>query len=416
MYKYWLFISIFSANFYFTIRAVLGLNNMAEDSDLFYRMYLFMIFIAILIIFLKQINLIKPTVSKNEIWIFVIFGVVLFQFILSGYNNSSFNENAVTFFIYFIIWVIPVCLSSIIILKKNLTLDLLKFLEIYMILITIGVTRAYIIPSLTGVPIEYYGGATYQTASYLAAFAFGLNLFLVSSPVNIKKELYFSKIKLFKIIYFAMFPIQFSAVFLSGGRGGGILLIIFIGLFLIKNLIKLSLINIIFSLFFVILFSAISPLIFNALNSNIMFSNGFNRVFEFVSLSEGINWSGTSNRDQVYLNALSLIMDKPILGYGLYGFWNYTGYPHNIFLEILLQGGIVFLLICTIISLHLLWKLSKIYKVDNLLVYLISIILIYSLVHLSFSGTYLIHSEFWFCIFTLILYNFNKDHPKHLLY
>lgn len=407
MYKYWLFISIFSANFYFTIRASLGLNYAVEDNDSLYRIYLLAIFIAVLTIFLRQLNTIKPAISKNEILIFAIFGAVLFQFLLSAYNNSNFNENAVIYFTYFIIWIIPVCLSSIIILKKKLTLDLLKFFEIYMILITLGITRAYIIPTFTGVPIEYYGGATYQTASYLAAFAFGLNLFLLSSPVNIKKELYVSKNQLTKTIYFTMLPIQFSAVFLSGGRGGGVLLIIFIGLFLIKKLIRLSPIKIVSSLIFIILFSMISPLIFNMLNNNIAFSNGFNRVFEFISLSEGINWSGTSNRDQVYLNALSLIMDKPILGYGLYGFWNHTGYPHNIFLEILLQGGILFLIFCIMISIYFLFKLLNIYKSDNLTAYLITILLVYSLIHLSFSGTYLIHSELWFCIFTLILYKLN---------
>jgi O-antigen ligase len=125
---------------------------------------------------------------------------------------------------------------------------------------------------------------------------------------------------------------------------------------------------------------------------------GYFRILEFVKLDGGINWEGTSGRNVVYQTTLQLIEQRPILGYGLFGMWDvYSSYPHNLFLEVLLQGGVFYLLIALIVLFYFAIKLAHLIRKDMRFRILI-VLFIYPFVMLMFSGTYLSTPMFWFVI------------------
>ena len=91
-----------------------------------------------------------------------------------------------------------------------------------MIVITIAI--ALTIPKILSVGIISFGLGTYQTLSYLAAFAFGINLYNILASGN-NQKFKFQKHKAYKIIEIFFLIIQIIGVFISGGRGGAVLLL-----------------------------------------------------------------------------------------------------------------------------------------------------------------------------------------------
>jgi O-antigen ligase len=237
-------------------------------------------------------------------------------------------------------------------------------------------------------PLLYFGGSTYQTFSYASAFAFGLNFYFYSS----KKYYGFGLSS--KILFYFVTLVTLLGVVLSGGRGGVVLIAAYLFYFsfvILKHIKKkffFFIFEIIFLLFVLILFRPVILI-------NITEIGSFNRLFEYIGSDFSIDWGGTSGRDEVYLKAIEYINLNPVFGYGVFGIFNITGYPHNFFLEILLSGGITFLIFFIIIALVFILPVTlKLIKNNSIIV----VIAIYPLVQLFFSGSYLTNSEFWFVL------------------
>jgi O-antigen ligase len=100
------------------------------------------------------------------------------------------------------------------------------------------------------------------------------------------------------------------------------------------------------------------------------------------------------------------------LGWGICG-WNlfYDGYPHNIFLEFLVDFGILISLIIIIVTIIItLTALIKTQKKDKdlLIIFFLS-----GYIPLIFSNSYKMYVNFWiFLFFTLSV--FNKTYLKRL--
>ena len=65
-----------------------------------------------------------------------------------------------------------------------------------------------------------------------------------------------------------------------------------------------------------------------------------NRIIEKILSAEFLEGSG---RNMVHEKVLSAISEKPVLGYGFLGDSGFQngGYPHNLFLELWVQFGVV---------------------------------------------------------------------------
>lgn len=125
----------------------------------------------------------------------------------------------------------------------------------------------------------------------------------------------------------------------------------------------------------------------------------------------------SSGRNIIYIQTLETIKKNIFFGNGIFGYIgnieyrnrNGTFYPHNIFLEILLQFGIIGLIVFLILILLIIKKIyvkrKKGYKLDN--IYFIFIILSLKLL---LSDSYLMEIWFWFVLLT----PFNKSYYKKI--
>lgn len=304
--------------------------------------------------------------------------------------SKIIDSNAILFFLSFVVLATPAILSGFILSYFNFTNYIILFCKILLFTIVIGVTNEVLIPFFSGSlpPIVSFGGSSYQYLSYASAYAFGLNLYFYLSNHYFKSKL------LSKILYYFILSVLLFSVIFSGGRGGILLILAyyFYFLFFSSHVVKLKARYLLIEYLFIIILLFI-------LNPNFIYQfldlDGWSRIFEYLNDDLSINWSGTSGRDEIFLEAISFILLRPIFGYGVFDIFNFIGYPHNFFLEILLSGGFAFLI------LFLLFTIKIIYPVVNRLIKRNSIIVvigIYPFVNLLFSGSYLANSEFWFVL------------------
>lgn len=405
-------LGIFSVNIFFTVSSLIGYEYTGIEDSKIYVIYLLLIAIANGILFLKGILIKKYSFSINEFVVVLLPMFVTFLFLIRWLLNGNVNSLALTYYLYFCLWIVPVIFAAIIIKKENLYSDLVRYLEVVMLIFTISMLKETVIPFFNGNSFVGVGGSTYQVASYISAFAFGLNMYFLLYGSN-HKRFKFTKMKTYRIICILLLFIQLFGVFYTGGRGGFVLILAYILYFTLsymainKRLNAISTIKIIF----VIAFSLVAlSIVLPKLLQNPRFAWAFNRTIKFIN-NDGINWDASLMRTSTYKYVIDLIFKKPVLGYGLYGFWDYSGYPHNIVLELLLNGGILFLTIASILFINLFFKQIKLIK-SNPQYRLISIIGIYPAVMLMFSGSYMINSQFWFVIIYIIITckNYNRKY------
>lgn len=285
---------------------------------------------------------------------------------------------------------------------------ILKNLYIVEIVITIAIVIA--IPSIISSGIVVFGTGTYQTLSYLSAFAFGINLYDILSKNNKVKFKYQSN-HWYKSLSMGMLLIQIIGVFLSGGRGGAVLLIItmfvLFYIFSRNNLKRVITFSLLFVPIFYVATSFINPELFD------MIMQRSERTFSYVSDDGSLDLSETSGRDVIYSEALRKFSEKPFLGYGIYNQYDMlkqeldNPYVHNIILEIALQGGFVLLVLFLYIFFNHLNKLKT--YISRFPEYgLILIIYLYAITFLMFSGTYLGNTYFWFSFTYILLFRSNE--------
>ena len=141
-----------------------------------------------------------------------------------------------------------------------------------------------------------------------------------------------------------------------------------------------------------------------------MFTKGMERSFSYVSDSGAIDMSQTSERDVVYQGLFQLIDNMPLNGYGFFHLYEVCQrsiqqhYPHNIFFEVLLQGGyLLFFVFCVIYAIFL-KKIFNTIILHNKSICVLPLIT-YPLIELLFSGTYIKSALFWF----VVIYILNQD-------
>ena len=120
---------------------------------------------------------------------------------------------------------------------------------------------------------------------------------------------------------------------------------------------------------------------------------GFNsRTIAWLTMADSS--LDSSGRDSLYLDAIVAIKNNPIFGYGILGDRMLLGlYVHNIFLEILLDFGVIIggyisikMIICSIKSYICLYTRR------------ISVIIIFAMVSLMVSGSFLHNGAFWLAL------------------
>ncbi|MBJ2356836.1 O-antigen ligase [Sphaerochaeta sp. S2] len=282
--------------------------------------------------------------------------------------------------------------------RRTRMVDIGRYVEIIMLVISVGGFVTILIPFMQGARFTTLGGASYQSASYYSALAFGLNLyFIVWGRNHVRFRLLTTRF--YKIFSVLLLVLQFVMVVIPGGRGAFVLAVLYVLLALFEILRVRKVKKILQGTLFVIGLVVVAIMFLPRLMENPLFASSFNRAIAFIDTGGGVNWDGTSGRLPYYENALSLISEAPIIGYGIFGFRNVYGkeYPHNLILELLLQGGVVYLAFWTVLLTVLARRLFRNMRRDvGFRAYLF--IAAYPLVMLMFSGTYISTGLFWFMV------------------
>lgn len=394
--------SIFSGILFFSMSTMLGVpigEGGTNDSNV-YLLISSIVFTFTFLYFLRLcFNNATIKLIRTELYTIIILAIIVMFGVIEGYSSSRM-------FYLFGIFSIPAALTGLYYSRTHSILNMFRFLDIVMLIISVG--NLFGISTL--VQAIYSGDNNYsQALSYYMALAFSLNLFLLRYGNYIKRFRIFNTC-FYKYFCVFLFIPQVVFLLLSGGKGGFVALFVNLLVFcyLEKNKKKL-LIYIMYIILGIIVLSLILSSTSDVFQS--VFEQGFNRVFSYIS-KDGIDMSQTSGRDIVYQVSLELFQNNPI-GYGFFGYSDKLmditalAYPHNIFLEWLLQGGILLFLICSVILVKSILKMFRMVKINPYHIFLIPIT-VQVLVMLQFSFSYLQLSLFWFCCTYIMTYHDNK--------
>lgn len=380
--------SLLLAELFATFYAIVGIDYEGGESS---PAYTIAIFVTAILTFFYLHNDRRIFERSKYVWIYVIC-IPLIIYIASVIDTFSVPSasNAISSNLKIALgYIVPICISSIYIAKDGLS-HYSKYLHISMLLITIAVFIS-IFNALSGKSLGY-GSANYQTLSYYSALAFNLNLCFILFREKLETFSFFNK-KVCVSISYCLLLIQLAGCLISGGRGGFVYLALCSVYMLIraKKLRGFVTIGLVALMVGVIIASKDEE---NRLLDII--SSQSERTFSYVSRS-GIDMSETSERDVVYASALNYIKCHAPIGGGLFlSRYEFGGYPHNFFLEVLMQGGYFYLVFWLMVLLVAVRKI--LYLVNKLDDCLLLPIVMYPFTMLLFSGTYLWTPLFWFAI------------------
>ncbi len=225
----------------------------------------------------------------------------------------------------------------------------------------------------------------YQTASYYAAYALGLNLFYLDCYDSIKTFDWLKNIKwLFNVLPF----FQIIMCIYAGGRGGFVLMLAVLIMYYILKQKK----GITGDKFFsgIIVFAVGLFVAYVVLKTGK--SAGINRILGFL---------GSPNDDgrrEIAEEAITVFKTKVVTGYGINSIWYKLGYySHNIFTDLLVETGVVGTGVVGIILIKTGFALIRLVKKDKNNYIIINLFLFGFMMSL-FSGYYLSQPFIWFAI------------------
>lgn len=385
--KYFMLCSIISMNLFIVVST---LFSQVFHLNIIMLYYPVMILISTLTALYCILNIfLSKKIPLGVIILIIITTLILIAFFISPYNSERLAKNTVRFFI---LWCLSASLVGVYI--KNIPRKQVeKFFRYVFLIFSITFLFVILIPYVIGnlpTPVVY-GLMNYQNASYLAAFTVGLGYYLILKG-NVKH----------KVFYTTMTIITFPSVFIPGGRGGAILVIIYSLTAIIFITFKRRIsILVKISIYVVAFLASIALLTF--------VNNGNNRTFSYIK-NGNFDINGTSGRGPIYDMSMQYISMKPFIGYGPFNYYHLIdNIPHNIILELLLSYGYIGLMLIIFLLILLGIKFLNNYN-ENSIDLLVIFIAIYPLTMLMFSTNYLVVGEFWFVLF----YFLTKGRKQHV--
>lgn len=385
------FLLIFGTNILFipmTFFSVLSILSIEYEGAENSKAYIFGIIVSAFIFYsllLKRL-LLRKRFSVEPIFLGISFLIVINAILVSIFLDIP----SVKFIYQFFLLVLPAFFFGMELGLKDKTSSVSQLFLFVSVIVTTSVI--ILVPKMLLVPtnelMTFFGGGQYQAFSYSVSISYMISFVYYSFYLDNQRSR-------LGILFILVFIIQILGIALSGGRGGiGIVLLGTVWVLFIKysffKLIRILLVI----LAIVTFFGFIVLMSLEDYTERIFESSA--RLFSFIS-ADGFDFQQTSNRDVVYIETMKTIGKSPVFGYGIFGYLKETNfaYPHNFFLEILLQGGLI-LFVCWIGLFFIFWrKLLFLIRSGNNHKFLL-VTFTYSFVHLMFSATYLLEPFFWF--------------------
>lgn len=384
---------LFLTPIFFCFCSLLGIDySGAEDSNLFKYVYIAADAIVV-VLFLQSVFVKGGRISLRVLLVFLVLLIISVDYLFSqGTTLQAY------IFRTFIAESVIAAFIAIDVSGRQLLMSMVKWLDVVMLLISIF--AAINIPRLlVGMAIGV--GEMVQALAYFSAVGFSINFFLLLFGKNYQR-FSFASSSVYQIICSILLVVQIVSCLVSGGRGGAVLLIVsfFVLLFLwSKNNSGSKNKFLVYSI--IVLGLLIVPFILPN-NISSMINSGMERTFSYLN-DGGIDMSQTSNRDIFYTESIKIIEEKNVLGWGFWGYISRANLiPHNLFLETMLQGGIIYTFFVSVFLIALFIKLIRAVRRDSRYIVIVTIAL-YPFVQLMFSGSYIMTPLFWFVTVLLFI-------------
>lgn len=284
------------------------------------------------------------------------------------------------------------CAMGMTLLKLN-NYDLIhKILPLESIALTPFMVNAIIVGAFDAGQYSVGGGFNYQSLAYYMAVLFCFSLYY--SFVYKKKQN-----KIVKIAAIVTMLIQAVACCMAGGRGGLVLLVVYViymGYFILKRRIlsKGNLIS--------VALTSIVGFLIVANKLNMWSSSGFGRSSGLVD---------DDDRFLMWARIWNYVPDNYYMPYGLGGvYFTFGIYTHNIILDWLIELGVIGALIMSVIYVKTYINIFKLTKKNEVFV-VVMIIAIFGVIYNMFSGYWISTAEIWLAFGTAITsFNYNRWH------
>lgn len=384
------FLPTFSILLFFTFCGALNIQYGGSDESPMYKITIFSIGLMGSCVTLWEV--LKGNVPySRSFWIFVIFlPLVIYTMYAVETSFGCLQIHRKNYLLTMAAFSYPCIVSTMYIAEKGFK-HFTKWIDVFMLVITMAAYNA-IKNSMSGGHIGV-GGATYQALSYYCAFAFNLNLCGILFSNQIERFAIFKTEWFGKLSYFLLL-VQLVGCFLGGGRGATIylvlnaLLLLVISKRLSRTLMSASVLG------SILLVGA--KILQETMLSDIL-GKRIERAFSFIDTEGNVHGE---DRFSLYSGAWKYCQDHHLLGGGLFRALEEFGNPHNLFMELLTQGGIVYCLFWIVLLAYVLWRAAWFVKHEHEY-YLIPIIA-YTLTSLMFSGSYTETASFWFFVVYII--------------
>lgn len=395
---------------YFSLLSILGMSHFGEqESPLYWVLVIFSSIMAYTFIALRIFINGHIRLSLLPLYLLPVAIIVIYLW-TGNFTGLAFQSIAL-----FLVFVAPAFYVGIELGSKGSIEEYSQTLFGLGLLVSVGVlaTIPVVLNTDLNILFEVFAGGHYQALSYFASLAFVIilvHLFAING----------NKSGLMILMLVLLLIGDLAVIFFSGGRGGlvvitfGILAVMVLKL-TVRKFLTITL-TIVLSLYLMVTLLQNVDFLFK---DRVMESSM--RLISYI-VDGGIDFSTASNRDIFYGQAIEYISQRPIFGYGLFGVIDqspdpYFGspglyYPHNLFLEVLLHGGLIYLAVFLTIFIWFGYKFYRMIACDVSQILLLPFFS-YSFVQLMFSGTYLQETLFWFVFAYVMAYPSREFHIKN---
>ena len=372
---FFILVVAFSYSIYFVIATFLGI----PQEGVVFRLYSGILAVVVAFVFFLSIHRIPRRIYIGGLLLCAI--IILLYFSTRCFYDEV-NNRYTSYFLSMGVRFIPAVLTGMYMLSHDDIMTKVEYALLPFILLYTITLASVAFTANIGVNIAQTFNTdflNYQSISYYSIFAFGFNMYLIVQCSN-------SYTRYRRYILIALAILQVIITIMAGGRGAFVLGCVFTLYFALKHITFSKLIS------YILIGLAVLLTINAILSDNEIFKMGFERIFNFFGNTEAI---GTDNRWIRWNLAWNAFTKSPVFGHGLGSVFYEVGfYSHNIFTDMLCEGGVVLFLIFIFVLMKFI-RASQILITEDYRNEIIVIVFLCSFVMNSFSGYYLSDTGIW---------------------